>query len=364
MSSCNFRERKIAGNGRNYELIVATGRVSKFSRQVAVFCMYLKPKMLVADLEGLKQLIEDQVLQLKTGGADPLIYVGGDLNKRDLGPAFDNFVDIERKNHQPTRGAACLDVLYSNAKMSSAVWPPLHTRDGVPSDHSCVIFQVEEMRQRDFVWKHKTARKQTDKACNRYCVDLAGVDWASALGNSGDPTTLVENFERILSQLADEHFPIVRRRVRSNEAPWVTDGVRSLQKKKKRVYKRDGKCRLWLTLQNKVDELLETSKQQFANKAKEGGNVRGFYNAVKAMAAGTAPKEWSVNDLYPGLSDLEVGDNITEFYTGITSNFTPLRPARIQGAPRRPVSQEEVLLKLKAAKKPSSQVQGDIPPGL
>ena len=74
-TKCSLRERKIAGN--KFELVLATGRIGKMARQIAVFCVYLPPKMSNNDLGQLTELVDEQILALKTLLKDPMIVLGG-----------------------------------------------------------------------------------------------------------------------------------------------------------------------------------------------------------------------------------------------------------------------------------------------
>ena len=72
-STCNLRERKILGN--KFELVLAVGRVGKVQRKVAIFCLYIEPRMKAAELSELCEIISREILRLKAEG-DPLIYIG------------------------------------------------------------------------------------------------------------------------------------------------------------------------------------------------------------------------------------------------------------------------------------------------
>ena len=87
-SRCNLKERKIIGN--KFELVLAVGRVGKIPRQVAIFCVYLEPRLKVGELATLCDLISREVIALKSKG-DPMIFVGGDMNRKSLEDALQDF---------------------------------------------------------------------------------------------------------------------------------------------------------------------------------------------------------------------------------------------------------------------------------
>ena len=358
-SSCSFRERKIAGS--KFEVVAAVGKKAGLNRQIVIFAFYLPPKMTVADLEELRQLLADQVLQLKKSYNDPLFFMGGDINRKDVAPAFENFDDITQMNYEPTRGAACLDVMFGNAaNRRTSVWPPLATNDGIESDHRCVLLETTQRQEKNFTWEKKTARKFTSEACKAYGRKLRETDWSEVLGN-GNVNDMVKKFETYTGKITDELFPLKTVRKRSNEPPWITDGIRRLARKKRRMYKFEGKSERWFFLQNKMDRLIEKSQTEFIERAEKGG-CKAHFRALNMLGTAGNTSEWDVTQIFPDLPRDQVGERVGEYFTAITDLFEPLTPSRASFPTRQPLGNQEVRQFLKDAKKPSSQVEGDLPP--
>ena len=362
-SKCSLRERKIAGN--KYELVAAVGNIGRSKRQVAFFCLYVEPRTRVHELEQLCDLISNDILDLKAK-SNPIIFLGGDLNRRSLSGAVQAFPDIVQINNEPTRLNACLDVLLSNAEgLSSMVWPPLATPEGVLSDHSCVVFSGAIPKAKDFTWVKKTTRKHTDKAARAFGATLAQTDWDGLLPPDMGPDEMVRAFEDYTGKLVDDLFPLKTCRIRSNEAPWVTGGIRRLANFKRAVYKREGKSELWCRLQARMDARLEESKSAYVDQASESGqSTRSYFGAVKRLSCKERPPDWSLMDLFPGSDPKDAGDKTAAFFTQISDQFTPLQGSPPTDVCRPPVTLEQVRLMLKRAKKPSSSVKGDILPRL
>ena len=361
-SRCNLRERKVRGN--KFELVIAVGRVGTIPRQAAFICVYLEPRMKVGELAALCDIISREILMIKAK-SDALIFIGGDLNRKSLDAAISDFPDIVQVNNQPTRGDACLDIMFSNAPdLSPCSWPPLETREGIRSDHLCIVFSGTIQKERNFEWIRKTARKHSDAALSEYASRLQRVDWDALLPHSLNAEGMIRRFEEWNEQLADELFPLQTIRCRSNEAPWVTGGIRSLSRHKKRVYKREGKSAHWFHLDARMQQLTSQSKAQFVDQASTGGtSTRKYYSAVRALGSAAPKPEWSLVDLFPGRSAAQAGEEAADYFTRITDNFRPLQPGRpCPGGKREHVTVQEVATKLKLAKKPNSSVSGDILP--
>ena len=360
-SKCSLKERKIKGN--KFELVLAVGRVGKIPRQVAIFCAYLEPRMKAEELADLCEMVAGEIILMKAR-SNPLIVLGGDLNRKSIETAIDNFPDIVQANSEPTRGDACLDIVYSDAQLTPVNWPPLETPEGVRSDHDCVVFSGSVIREKDFVWLKKTTRKHTDAALELYGQRLREADWDSILPPRLGPDELVDRFQSWAGSLTDELFPVKTVRYRSNEAPWITDGVRRISRKKRRVYKREGKSRLWHTLQERQDLMIADSQSAFVdNIATHGTSTKKYFTAVKAIGRAAPEAEWKLTDLFPGSSEMQAGEEAAAYFTKITDLFRPLRPPETRPDElRAPVTVAEVAAKLKAAKKPNSSVDGDLLP--
>lgn len=366
---CSFRERRIASG--KFELVIASGKINGFDREIAIIAIYIQPKMKVDELATLRDLITDQVLQMKArvSNEGPVFFIGGDLNHRDLGPAFSDFNDITRANFDPTRGNACLDVLYTNMSSPTCnTFPALVTERGIPSDHACLVVEGEEVQERNFVWIKKVARKHTQLACDNFALRIADTNWTQVLGASEDPDVLVENYENYTGALVDELFPPRTVRVRSNESPWITDGIRALSRRKKRAYRRGkGKTRTWHRLQQRLTQLVDHSKAVFVdNVTRQGTSTKTYFNAVKTLNCKERPEQWGVESLFPGVPLVEAGNKTAEYFTRISNQYQPLLSSDLPGNLRRraPMSEEEVAAKLKAANKPNSSVKGDLLPRL
>ena len=361
-SRCSFKERKISGN--KFELVAAVGKIGKVARQVAIFCVYVQPRMLAGDLQQLNDVINNEILLLKSR-SDPLIFIGGDLNHRSLDDSISDFNDIRQINFDPTRGQACLDIVLSNARpITSDVGPPLETLAGVRSDHNCVLFKARETKTRPFIWVKKLVRIHSERAMIQFGNELLSSDWQKICPSDGDPDDLVQAFQSHITDLTDRYFPVKVSRRRSNEDPWITEGIRKLSKQKKRVFKRDGKTRLWMRLRDDLERRLCHSKMQIVDKASDSGSTRAYYSAVKTLSSAEKPVEWSVGDLFPDKSPEEAGNLTADYFTKITDLFEPLRPSPSTATPRADLTETEVLSFLKKAKKPSSSVQGDMLPRL
>ena len=68
--------------------------------------------------------------------------MGGDINKRKLGPAINDFPGIKKVTTGPTRGKNVLDVLYTvliDNLVDAGVTDPIYNKEGTPSNYGVVF---------------------------------------------------------------------------------------------------------------------------------------------------------------------------------------------------------------------------------
>ena len=360
-SRCNLRERSIRGN--KFELVLAVGRVGKLDRQVAIFCIYLEPRIKAADMASVCELISGEILRLKMSG-DPIIFIGADMNRKDIGDAIQDYPDVVQINRDPTRGDTCLDILFCNAPgLASTTHAPLETPTGVKSDHLCVVFSGNLPKAKDFTWIRKTTRKHSDEAVAEYGRRLGEADWETILPPYLGPDELVDRFQSWAAKHTKELFPWKTVRMRSNKPPWITDGIRKLARQKRRVFRREAKSNLWKQLQARQDRLIEASLASYVdNISRDGPCTRKYFASIKKLASPSTAEDWSLPDLFPGMTGKQAGEEVAKYFTRITDQFQPLQQVN-NDAPRRPeISLDDVAKRLKEAKKSNSTVEGDLLP--
>ena len=321
--TCNFRKRDLKLMDRQHEVLCAVGRVAKIPRKVVVFVVYIPPNTRVAEFTRLSEALMQELASIRSTIKDPVIYVTGDFNERDLGPDLGLAGGLELIQSGPPRGTNTLDLIYMNARNATAevrVLPPLDTAGGVGSDHRCVFLASRLGRERRFKWLVRMRRTPNQAREEAFASKLRCWDWTS-LKDAPTVEGMVDKLEAVIASLTDKHFPLVRVRKRSNEDPWITRSIRRLWKKKIRIYKRAGKCATWWETDRVLQEEITAAKESFVERLLEdGGNGKTFYAATKKLAAATAAPPWAVTDLYVGLEPGQVCRQVLDFYGGIAKS--------------------------------------------
>ena len=242
-NACNFKERRI-NNKCKHEILCTFGTVGKIKRKVVIFVIYIPPSTPAGRLTDLIDTLGEAVASIKVALGDPIMFVTGDFNGRDIAPAFDVDPDMTLIPTAPTRGANLLDLVFTNVpdlvKLAD-VRAPLESETGSASDHGCVHVEAVVPATRNFVWTKRTVRKRSDSADERFAHDLSNTGWDFRPDDG--PDHLVRTFENRIAALTDKHFPLQTIRARSNEDPWITNGIRRRDCTRDRAGRRLGKGR-------------------------------------------------------------------------------------------------------------------------
>ena len=78
--------------------------------------------------------------------------------------------------------------------------------------------------------------------------------------------------QKVVAELTDTHFPLLRLRKRSNELPWITKKIRKLWKRKVRLYKKKGGSDAWWETDRQLQECIEEARTGFVDRMLEDGN--------------------------------------------------------------------------------------------
>ena len=72
-----------------------------------------------------------------------------------------------------------------------------------------------------------------------FLSDLASIDWDSAFeAAAGDPNVMVRSFHDLFSSILEVHAPLKRRKVSSNNTPWISPLIKNLMRERDQAKKR------------------------------------------------------------------------------------------------------------------------------
>ena len=161
------------------------------------------------------------------------------------------------------------------------------------------------------------------------------------------------------------------RKKKTTEPVWMTDEIRSLIAKRRRLFKRVRRKEDWIHLKNKISLLVEKRKKGHSEYVRQKfisqKDTKNFHHSISSIMKGAEEEHWDVRCLYPGQTDGQVAENLADFFNSISSEYVAMDKEAI------PTSYESVLPeltefqvsnRLRKNKKCTSTVPGDVPPVL
>ena len=135
---------------------------------------------------------------------EPLIYIGGDFNNKDLSRLLNAFPELAPIRAGATRGGAYLDEVYTNTVehiVSKQILRPLCRENGVLSDHSIITASVKLPKQKKARTISFKFRPITTEGIGRFEMLLNNYNW-QLVGRSTSSGS-AEALRRALDSMVD-----------------------------------------------------------------------------------------------------------------------------------------------------------------
>ena len=209
--------------------------------------------------------------------------------------------------------------------------------------------------------------------------DLANVLVQEARANKGRntdevvvifPSKEVRDSVKVTAAI-ERCFPLITTRRRSSDPPWINAAIRKRIKKRKAVYRDEGRSPRWKRLRKVISDMIKRRMDGFHDYQKNhffGEDAkRHFFRNVKALSSPDKPAVFDVRTLFPGKSDEAISQELATYFNAISGEFTPLEPKDIPRTFDRSeptLELHEVSSRIRKFRKPRSMVGNDIFPKL
>ena len=362
---------QVPQNSVNAEIVCAVGNSQKTKRKIAMISIYMPPSLRRDQLDGYLYTLVELLDIGKTKYEEPIIFMGGDFNGKDLGRLFTAFPELNAIGAGATRNGLALDEVYTNVTNSVVhkdVQEPLSKRDGTKSDHAVIVAAVKLPKQKKARTISFSFRPITSSGKDMFKELIEAYDWNQIKRNDSSGTA--QAFDCILSEFFEQSFPVKTRKFKSTDAPWFNQEARRAVKRKIRIYRLEGKSERYKRAQIDCDRIIGEAKKRFWNRVLEKTavtrNSSEYYRAVHIFKTKEAHKPWNISCLYPDHTENEIAELVSEFFKRISQEYEPIPDPSvlIETEPVQYLQQYEVSGRLKSFRKPKSQVPGDIHPDL
>ena len=202
-------------------------------------------------------------------------------------------------------------------------------------------------------------RKYTPEGNKAFEEWVRDHDWSEV---SGDPSEMASALGKTLNKAMEAFFPLITRRLRSDQDPWINTALEKMIVRRKRIFSIQGRSKSWKKVKKKTEAIIRERKQGYLNyqveKAKEKGGLGNRFAALTKpfMSVDTAPN-FDVKTLCrDGASDLECAEECANYFSAISNEFVPLDmdniPSTYSLTLLKP-TREEIMGRLRSFKKPS-----------
>ena len=213
-----------------------------------------------------------------------------------------------------------------------------------------------------------------------FSQSLRTINWSLMLVGSSS-SVMVDTFQKMTNELKDIHFPLKRISISPYDKPWITEELKSIRRRRQRIYRKEGRSEAYLELKCEFDTKLNAESNKYCNKIHEevtNGKRGSSYSAIRRLGNRdfVESKEANTFDLPEfvdnNLDDKQSAEALADYFSSISQEFQPLDvskfPPNIKDELERgriekniPVLEEfEVHAKILKAKKPHSTVPGDL----
>ena len=258
-NKCTMRRLDLP-NPEKYEVLVTLATLPGYSRKLVTIACYLPPNYPVARGRGALSHVEDVVQEVKRQYKDPFILVAGDYNQWDIASALQDFPDLREADVGPTRKDRCLDRIFTNfgrAISTSGTVPPLEVEagaQGTMSDHRVAYVTAQLPKLRQFEWLTYQYRFYNEGSVKNFGDWLTGYDWASLVQAEGS-NKKAQMYQDAVTGAMEDFFPLITVRRKSSDCPWINNRVRKLIRRRRGIYRREGRSEKWRRLKKVTDEL-------------------------------------------------------------------------------------------------------------
>ena len=191
----------------------------------------------------------------------------------DLSPSLVQIVNKPTRTDKITGKKAMLDPIITTLSQyyqEPQVLGPLDSdpdRNGKPSDHNIVLVQPIS------VFKNKNSRitqkieirPVTEAWIQKMKNWLSGEDWKT-VSNAKTSNDKASTFQDIMVTKYKEFFPIKILKVTNDDQPWISQKLKQLDRKQKRIYNKNRRSEAWKLLDKKIKKEVKSAKADFYKK--------------------------------------------------------------------------------------------------
>lgn len=195
------------------------------------------------------------------------------------------------------------------------------------SDHfSAYLIMDKENKVKKQKHKYSVNRKYKNFDENMFRLDIVNANWCNVTRHSNIDDAVSE-FENIFLDIANNHAPLKRKRVRQkNPSPWLTDEILAAMRERDQLKKRASKqnsLSLWddfRKLRNRVNGMIKESKRTYLTNALKTKDSKEIWTNLRYIVPGKS-KHTDISciktDQGECSSSKDVADTLNEYFANV-----------------------------------------------
>ena len=292
--------------------------------KVFVIAAYLPPNLALLRARACLEYISDCIAEAKRVYEDCLIIVAGDFNQWPAEEMVEAHPEFKEVVHGPTRGNRSIDRTFCNFSRSvteSSTLNPLEDEFGRKSDHRIAFMSAKFTSEPDKTVRY-SYRFMSDEGTRGFLDWVARASWDSVY-TAESTTDKAMALQTQLDGAMDEFFPIKTTVRREKDPPWINHQIRTLIKKRRKIYDREGRSTRWKGMKKKGKKMMKKRVRKYwANQRKAllaPDAARVFYKNVRSYQYKEKAPDFNVRDLFEGKDDGEVTEELAVHFNRISS---------------------------------------------
>lgn len=356
----------------NFEVVAAVGRRTGQRRKVVVLAVYIPPSYNADRSRRALQYVNDCLLLLSSRYDNPHIFVGGDFNRRDAKQATRDLPSIKIVPTPPTRGRSTLDIILTNVEciVEAFVTSPIQSNQS-ESDHKVVNVRTKMPRVGQYQVRSFSYVHITEEGLEKFRRWLTKQSW-NTVYKAKTADEKVDALHCAFKEGVEECFESRFQRRKTTEPPWMTDTIRDMIRKRRKIFRADeGRSLRWMFFKKRIAKIVKKRKKTFykflRDKFTGAEASKNFYKNVNSILRGYEQEHWDVRTMRPGATEQEIAEELSTYFNKISEDATPLDPNSIppNSSERLPIlTTSEVENQIKNSRRPTSTVPGDLPPAV
>ena len=164
-----------------------------------------------------------------------------------------DFPGIKKQVTGPTRKKKVLDVIYTDLPTTKTeLLNPIETEDRVPSDHKIIFSAAQFDKRLPAKNYYYYTQPITKKGRERFQRLLLDTDWETIRGNNCSESAT--KLAQLLDSYVEQCFPKKRKKARTGDMPWINNKAKKYVRRKRRVYKKEGRSELYYAIRDAADK--------------------------------------------------------------------------------------------------------------